>query len=252
MNFSNAIVRQSGINFADGITTQLQKPDYKKALFQHDNYCKILEKCGLKLIILKPDLRYPDGEFVEDTAIIAEKMAIITRPGDMKRRNETKEIKSILSNYKKIEQIIYPGTVDGGDILQVEDHFYIGHSDRTNLDGIDQLRSSFSKYGYTSSVVQVDEILHLKSGVNYLGNGVIIIQEKLVDLPIFNSYKKVIVSENENYSANCLNINGKILIPKGYHNTKNKLLSMNFEIIELEMSEFMKMDGGLTCLSLRF
>jgi len=252
MNFSNAIVRQPGINFADGITTQLQKPDYKKALFQHTNYCKILEKCGLKLIILKPDLRYSDAEFVEDTAIITGKMAIITKPGNIKRRNETNEIKNILADFKKNEQIIFPGTVDGGDILQIEDHFYLGHSDRTNLNGIEQLKSLLLKYDYTSSIVEVDEILHLKSGVNYLGNGVIIIQEKLKDLPIFNFYKKIIVSEDEKYSANCLNINGKILIPKGYHDTKEKLIKLNNEIIELEMSEFMKMDGGLTCLSLRF
>ncbi len=252
MNLSNAIVRQPGINFADGISSQSQTPDYEKALFQHDNYCKILEKCGLKLIILKPDLRYPDAEFVEDTAIITEKMAIITRPGKIKRRNETKEIKYILADFRKIEQITPRGKVDGGDILRIDNHFYLGYSKRTNLNGIDQLRLLFSKYGYTSSVVQVDEILHLKSGINYLGNGVIIIQEKLVSLPIFNSYKKIIVSENENYSANCLNINGKILIPKGYEETKKKLEKLNNEIIELGMSEFMKMDGGLTCLSLRF
>ncbi|MBI4454043.1 N(G),N(G)-dimethylarginine dimethylaminohydrolase [Candidatus Woesearchaeota archaeon] len=249
--YTHAIVKKPGINFAKGITTaNLGKPKYEKAALQHRLYCEALKKCGLKVIVLEPDLRHPDGCFVEDTAIITEKSAIITQPGDLSRRGEKEEIAEIISNYKKIRCIKSPGTIDGGDILRINNHFYIGLSKRTNKAGAKQLAIILSKDGYTSSTIPVKSVLHLKTGVTYISNNnLIAIKEFSNRFKLFNIIK---VDEDENYSANCLFVNNFLMVPKGFPKTKQKISELRYNIIEVEMSEFRKMDGGLTCLSLLF
>ncbi|MCD6380034.1 N(G),N(G)-dimethylarginine dimethylaminohydrolase [bacterium] len=251
--FTKAIVRIPGKNFHEGITSFINSnPDYRLALKQHKAYLDALRLCGLELNILEPDLSYPDGTFVEDTAIVTEKVAVITRPGNKKRRGEEKAIKKILSGFKPIEIITAPGRLDGGDILRVENHFFTGLSSRTNIEGAKQLEQILIKYGYTSSMVNIENILHLKSGINYIGENNLVISEELAGLKEFYGFNKITVGEDEIYAANCVLINDFLLIPLGYPVTKEKLENEGYKIIEIEMSEFRKMDGGLTCLSLRF
>ena len=170
--YTKAIVRRPGRNFAEGITTSnLGKPDFEKALDQHSKYCDALKGCGLELIVLEADERYPDGCFVEDTAIVTSEVAIITRPGASSRMGEEAEISGILSEFRKIETIKLPGTLDGGDVLRAGNHFFIGISGRTNRDGARQLSAILSKYNYTASETEVGQGLHLKSGIAYLGKG---------------------------------------------------------------------------------
>jgi len=249
--FTQAITRKPGRNFADGITTaELGKPDFEKALTQHEAYCNALKKCGLNVTILEADEKYPDGCFVEDTAIVTKEVAIITKPGDIARLGEEERIMEILSQHRKIETITLPGNVDGGDILRVNNHFYIGMSKRTNKEGALQLSAILNKYGYTSSEMPVKSVLHLKTGITYLGNNnYISIDEFWNSFANFNIIK---LNKEENYSANCLLINDYLLIPKGFSKSKQKILDLGYQIIEIEMSEFGKMDGGLTCLSLLF
>ncbi len=249
--YTKAIVRQPGKNFADGITTSnLGKPIFEKALDQHKAYCEALTKCGLEIIVLEADERYPDGCFVEDTAVVTKEVAIITRPGNPARLGEEIKIKEVLQDYKAIETIIAPGNLDGGDILRVENHFYIGLTDRTNEDGARQLSARLSMHGYTSSTIAVKDILHLKTGIAYLGNNNIIALEQLSK--IINGSNTIILDPSESYSANCLRVNDFLLIPKGFPRSKDQILKLGYNIIEIEMSEFRKMDGGLTCLSLLF
>ena len=249
--FNNAIVRRPGKNFADGITQAgLGRPDYSKALDQHKGYVKALKRCGLGVTVLGPDIRYPDGCFVEDTAVITDKCGIITRPGDAARQGEEESVKEILSQHMKIEGIKAPGKVDGGDILRVNDHLYIGISKRTNLKGYGQLRSILSRYGYTSSDIAVGTVLHLKTGATYIGNNNMVAIDEFSDR--FNNLNVTLVDKEERYSANCLLVNDLLLMPKGFPRIKEKVLAMGYEVIGIEMSEFRKMDGGLTCLSLLF
>lgn len=246
-----AIVRKPGHNFADGITPgDWGKPNYSLALKQHDAYCRVLKKCGLELIVLEADPIYPDGCFVEDTAIVTEECAIITRPGAEVRRGEEDIIREIISGYKKIESIQAPGTVDGGDILRVENHFYIGLSNRTNQKGAHQLQTILNQYGYSSSFIPVGYILHLKSGVSYIG------QQRVLSISSFTSffedYEVIQVDDHESYAANCITVHGHLLLPKGFHGVKSKLEKIAYSVLEIDMSEFQKMDGGLTCLSIIF
>jgi dimethylargininase len=249
--YSKAIVRRPGRNFAEGITTaNLGKPDFEKTLEQHSAYCDALTGCGLELIVLEADERYPDGCFVEDTAIVTSEVAVITRPGAASRIGEEAEISGTLSEFRKIETVKLPGTLDGGDVLRVDNHFFIGISGRTNKDGARQLSAILSKYGYTASETEVGSGLHLKSGIAYLGKGNFISAEGSSKMA--GSSRILILDQEENYSANCLPVNDFLLIPKGFPKSKKKIVELGYSIIELDMSEFRKMDGGLTCLSLLF
>jgi dimethylargininase len=249
--YTRAIVRKPGKNFADGLTTSsLGKPDYRKTLGQHKAYCNALMRCGLELTMLEADERYPDGCFVEDTAIVTREVAIITRPGATSRRGEEEEITRVLSQYRKVERIVAPGTLEGGDVLHREDHYFIGKSARTNREGARQLSAILAQYGYTSSEVEVKAGLHLKSDLAYLGNG------RFVCTPAFVSITPpgdcIVLDEDEYYSANCLLVNDVLLRPEGFPKSYGKISDMGYTIVELDMSEFRKMDGGLTCLSLLF
>jgi len=251
--FTKAIVRVPGRNFDQGITTSgLGPPDYTRAQKQHSSYCEALRKCGLDLMILEPNLQYPDSTFVEDTAIVTQSMAVITRPGDKRRAGEEEEVEQVLKDFRKIEKILPPGHVDGGDILQIDNHFFIGISGRTDPEGADQLRSIFSKHGFTSSTITVGNMLHLKSGVNYIGENRLLVRQEIAAMKAFDNYDKILVPPMESYTANCILINGYLIVPEGFPETREKLLHKGCTLIELEMSEFQKMDGGLSCLSLRF
>lgn len=253
MTFSNAIVRKPGISFSKGITTsELGKPDITLALKQHEAYCQTLEKCGLIVERLEAAPSFPDAVFVEDTAIITRKIAVITRPGDSRRQGEEKLIEESIRKYHSLTYIKKPGTVDGGDICQAGDHFFIGISERTNHEGARQLESILSKYGFSSSFINVNHTLHLKSGFNYIGDNYLLIHEQFSDNPEIRNWKKIIVPEKEAYAANIVRINDYLLVAEGFPETLKKLKRLNLKLITIDISEFRKMDGGLSCLSLRF
>ena len=182
---------------------------------------------------------------IKHTAIVTEKVAVITRPGDSRRLGGEIKIKEVLSKYKSIEDIEHPGNIDGGDVLRVEDHFFVGLSNRTNEEGTFQLGSILSKYDYTSSMIPVKKALHLKSGANYIGNNNLVITNELADINDFIKFNKILINDDESYSANCLLVNDFLLIPKGYPYTKEKLMASGYHVLEPDVSEFRKMDGGV-------
>jgi dimethylargininase len=142
--------------------------------------------------------------------------------------------------------------VDGGDVLQVGSHFFIGVSERTNHEGAGQLSRILTRYGYTYTVVPVGEGLHFKSSVNYVGKNTLLITEDFVGNDQLEGYDTIVVNRDESYAANTLFVNGRLLVPRGYPATRKKLEELGFDIIELDTSEVRKMDGGLTCMSIRF
>lgn len=252
--FKKAIVRQPGKEMVHGITTaNLGKPDISLALQQHAAYVTALESCGLEVTILEPDNRFPDSTFVEDTALLTPKCAIITRPGAVTRRGETIEMESVLKRFfTHIEKIEPPGTIEAGDILPVEDTYFIGLSQRTNREGADQIIRILKKYGYTGIKVSPSDTLHLKTGVAYLGRNNLVVTGEFGEKRIFRSFNLLKIPEQEKYAANCILINGKVLLAKGFSKSKELIESAGYQTIELEVSEFRKLDGGLSCLSLRF
>ncbi len=251
--YSQAITRKPCKNFGAGITSSnLGKPDYSLMLQQHHIYVDTLNNLGLQVTELEALDDYPDAHFVEDTAVVVPEIVIIARPGAKSRRGEEITIEDELAKYKTIEKIKAPGTVDGGDILITGKKVYIGISERTNREGANQLSEILKKFGYDSTYISVNKGLHLKSDINYIGKNTLLITDNLFDTQDFKSYNKIIVKPEESYAANSLLVNNKLLIPKGFAETKLRLLEAEFDVIELDMSEAQKMDGGLTCFSLRF
>ncbi|MCK5428790.1 MAG: hypothetical protein KAI94_04925 [Anaerolineales bacterium] len=253
MIFTHAITRRPGENFAQGITTSdLGMPDYQRMLAQHGAYIDTLKSLGLEVLVLDALEEYPDAYFVEDTAVVIPEVAIITNPGAAARKGEQQSIEPLLSRYRQIARIQPPGTVDGGDVLLVDKHIFVGISERTNREGAEQFGDILTEYGYTWGPIAVAAGLHLKSSVNHLGGKHLLVTREFVSLEHLQMYDKIVLDEAEEYAANTLWVNDTLITPKGFPKTKKQLESLGLPIIELDVSEARKMDGGLTCMSLRF
>jgi dimethylargininase len=252
--FKHAIVRRPGKSLEDGITSaSLGKPEYENALQQHDKYIEALRRCGVEVTILEEEERYPDSVFVEDTAVLTEKCAIITNPGASSRQGEEISIKEALKKfYTQIESIIAPGTLEGGDVMRVRNHFYVGLSARTNEEGARQLAKILNKYGYTVSNVKMEKFLHLKTGLAYLENNNLLTAGEFIDRPGFETFNRIVIDDSESYAANCIWVNNAVLVSIGYPRAKTAIDALGYKTLAVDVSEFRKLDGGLSCLSLRF
>lgn len=252
--FSRAIARIPGPDFIKAISSSgLGKPNYEKALEQHSAYVSALGKCGLKLTLLDPLAGFPDSVFVEDVALCTSTCAIITRPGAESRRGETDGIREVIEGFfTDTHEIEHPGTLEAGDVMMVDNHFYIGLSARTNMAGAEQALSILQSYGYTGSTVALKEFLHLKTGVSYLENKNMLVSGEFAGEKSFRRFKRIEVDIHEQYAANSLWINGTVLVPAGNPTITERISALGYSVIELDMSEFRKADGGLSCLSLRF
>lgn len=219
-------------------------------------YCTALERCGLTLTHLPPDDAFPDSTFVEDPAIVTSKFAILTNPGAPSRQGEVKSIATALPEFfDRIARIEAPGTVDGGDICQADDQFFIGLSERTNEEGAHQLAALLAREGFTSSVVDIraaSKVLHLKTGVSYLGDRRLVAMREIADHKAFRDYDVIAIAPEENYAANLLRINEFVVLAAGFPKIAKTVADFGHTIVPLDMSEFRKMDGSLSCLSLRF
>ena len=261
MPFTRAVVRPPAENFAAGLSSATEgPPDVSRALEQHARYVDALRDCGLGVTCLEADARYPDGTFVEDTAIVTARGAVLARPGAPSREGEVRGMVACLRNfYQELPAIEPPGTVDGGDVCEADGHFLIGISARTNAHGARQLAEHLARFEYTSSVIDIrsnSSLLHLKSGIAYLGDGLWAadgsIRDALESQSAIGVRDLIMVSPAEAYAANCVRVNDAILVAAGYPLISAALERRGCRVVQLEMSEFRKMDGGLSCLSLRF
>lgn len=255
--FHHVIVRRPCKAMIQGITSGLYPgcPDYELALVQHDNYIAALEKCSVQVTVLPADEDFPDSCFVEDPAVLTERCAIITNPGALTRNGEIVSIEKAVSEFylpDRIGHITAPGTLEGGDVMMCGDHFFVGRSGRTNEEGIRQFAAILAKYGYSCSEVKLEKVLHLKTGVNYLENNNLLVSGEFTDKPEFASYHKYVIPEEEAYAANCIWINDTVIVPEGYPAVLEAVKSMGYRILTVDTSEYRKLDGGLSCLSLRF
>ena len=252
--FTRALVRTPGRSLVEGLTTaNLGEPKYHKALDQHAAYIDALRACGLEVSVLPPLEDFPDSCFIEDVALLTPRCAIITRPGAPSRAGEIGGMREILGQYyAAIEQVQAPGTVEGGDILMVGSHFYIGLSVRTNFEGARQVIDILNNYDLRGSSVPLKEILHLKTGVAYLDENTLAACGEILSREEFSSFTILPVPEEESYAANCIWVNGTVLVPAGFPRTSGIIQQAGYAVLEVDVSEFQKLDGGLSCMSLRF
>jgi dimethylargininase len=221
-----------------------------------------------------------DSCFVEDTAIVIPEFAfqcarvptptrmVLTRPGAASRAGEVESVRAALEQIAPefaILQIQPPGTLDGGDICEAGAHYFIGLSERTNEAGAEQLAQFVTAHGYTAGFVDIrarslagqpagnlPKLLHLKSGLAYLDSNRLVVAETLADWKEFADFDLVRVPRGDEYAANCIKVNDYVLVSAGHDEFEEKLRQLGYRTIALDMSEFQKMDGGLSCLSLRW
>ena len=247
MQSFTALVRPPGTRFSQAISGHPQKKgiDQAKALIQHQSYVDALKQVGGKILSLPPEDLLPDSTFVEDTAFIFGETAFLCSAKEETRRNEVESVAQELKDHLKIVNL--EPYIDGGDILNTPQAIYIGLSKRSNERAIQSLSQ---KVGKKIISVPVIKGLHLKSAVSYLGNNVLLIDPERVENTAFKSFQWIEVEEKDSYAANCLALGNRIIMPAGFPTIREKILQHGFETKEVEMSEFEKADGGVTCLSI--
>jgi len=251
MDAKKAIVREPGLSYKKCISSHPlhHSLDLELAKVQHKEYCKTLEDLGLELIRLTVKDKYPDSCFVEDNAIISENKAFVTRMAIESRRGEEDDVEGVLKKYFKTKKAKEPATIEGGDVVHLPKRLICGLTQRTNLEGVRQLKNWFD--------VQIDtianpKIVHLKSYIKYLGNETAIVTEEYENHPLLDGLELLIVPKEEYYSVNCLAIKNTIVMSNKFSYASKIVKEAGFEVINLEMSEFEKCQASLTCLSILF
>lgn len=255
--FKQTIVRRPSKSMVEGITSapELGKPNYALAMEQHDHYIEALKSCGVEVLVLDAMEEFPDSCFVEDVAVCTKQCAIITNPGAASRNGEIAGIVDPIKQFytsDQIETIQSPGTLDGGDVMMVGDHFYVGLSARTNKEGAEQFFKALNKHGMTGEIVPLNEVLHLKTGLAYLEKNNLLVGGEFITSPVFGEFNKVVVPSSESYACNCIWVNDTVIVPAGYPETQKGIESLGYKTVIVDTSEYRKLDGGLSCLSLRF
>lgn len=249
-----AITRKISPDFNQCELTHLgrQAIDIEKAIHQHQSYENILSSLGVEIISLPAEKGLPDAVFVEDTAVVLNEMAVITRPGAESRRGETITIEKALSTFRKTQRIQVPATLDGGDVLVIGKMIYIGLSSRSNKEGLQQMHTFLAEYGYQVKGVKVHDCLHLKSAVTQVADHMLLINPTWIDKYHFTEFELMEVDPGEPYAANGLLIGSQFIYPDANPKTLARLQQAGIKVITLDISEIAKAEGAVTCCSLVF
>jgi len=226
--------------------------DYKKALIEHSDYCNMLTNCGANVITLKDNFLSPDSVFVEDPIIVFDEVAVLTSMGVTSRREEGEYLKLYFCHHRHIEKISLPAKIEGGDVLKIGKRIYIGESPRTNQLGIKALSDIIVPLGYEVYPVRVSGCLHLKTGCTALDEGTILINPDWVDGKPFSGYKKIKTVPKEPFGANVLPINNTICMNAAFPKTIDLVSSLGYAVAATDITEFVKAEAGLTCMSIAF
>jgi dimethylargininase len=226
--------------------------DVERARLQHHAYEESLHHLGLELVSLPEEPLLPDSVFVEDTAIVLDECAVLTRPGADSRLPEIESIRRALTPHRKLFTILSPGTLDGGDVLTVGRTLYVGLSGRSNQEAIDQLAFFLNTYEYSVKTIRVSGCLHLKSAVTQVGANTLLVNPAWVEKDNFPKMELIEIDPSEPYAANALLIGSTVLFQPIYSQTLRRLEAAGFRPILVDQSELSKAEGGLTCCSLIF
>lgn len=253
-----AITRDISPNMGDCELTHLNREsiDTDEATLQHMTYEMALDGLGCEVIRIPGEPTHPDSVFIEDTAVVLDELAIITRPGAPSRREETKGVATILKNYRELSQIKDPGTLDGGDVLVCDKMIFVGQTARTNEAGIQQLQEYTAPHNYRVIPVPVDGCLHLKSAVTLVADGMVLLNPAWIPMePFTNAHFSIIeIDPTEPYAANGLLIEARdianVIYPENFPKTQQRLAKIGISVLTVDMSELQKAEGAVTCCSL--
>ena len=223
--------------------------DVDLARQQHHQYEKILASLGCQVVSLPEEPNHPDAVFIEDMAIVLDEIAILTRPGVVSRRAETPSVAIALKQYRNIAEI---ETLEGGDVLCLGRCIYVGLSDRSNLAGIQQLRTITAPYGYAVYPVPLTGCLHLKSAVTQVERDAVLLNPAWIEPQVFEAFHILEIDHSELYAANVLLIGTTALYPTSYPRTMRRLEGLGINVIPVDVSELTKAEGAVTCCSILF
>jgi dimethylargininase len=249
-----ALTREISDALVDCELTHLAREpiDVAAARREHEAYEQALAGIGCTVRRLDAAADMPDSVFIEDTAIVLDEVAVITRPGAESRRAETDAVAAALGRYRTLARIQPPGTLDGGDVLVAERRVFVGRSERTNDAGIEQLRDALAPFGYTVRAVPVQGCLHLKTAVTCVGDGMMLINREWVPPEMFDGWELIDVHPREPFAANALRIGDHVVFPREFRRTLARLQSHGIEVVPVPAGELAKAEGGVTCCSLVF
>ena len=226
--------------------------DVESAVAQHAAYEDTLGRLGCTVVRLPDAPEQPDSVFVEDTAVVLDELAVIARPGAESRRGETASVAAVLGDYRDLESIRAPATLDGGDVLRIGQRVYVGTSGRTNGEGARQLASLLAPYGYQVRGVEVRGCLHLKSAVTTVADDAVLLNPACVDAGEFRDVRRIEAHAGEPHGANALYVDETVLLPAAAPRTRERLEAMGFAVESVDVSELAKAEAGVTCCSLVF
>ena len=251
--FKNIIIRKPNRSIQKALSSKNINPIFENILDEHNNYYKIMNELNLNINLLDPLEDFPDSIFVEDPALIYKSTCIILNPSDPSRNGEKKIISEEIKKYFDNLIFIEKGFVEGGDILNIFDHFIIGISKRTCKIGAENLKNILISLGATVSICETPKnVLHFKSECSLIDDNVILVSNKMAQLEYLKkNYNLIELPVGEEGAANSLRINNKLLLPDGFTKAY-EILSKNFDIIKLKVEEISKVDAGLSCMSLRW
>jgi dimethylargininase len=235
------------------LTHQVREPiDVGRAREQHAAYERTLASHGAELVRVPGDPGLPDAVFIEDTALVLDEVAMLMRPGAASRRAETGPVARELANYRPLLHIEAPATMDGGDVLRIGRTLYVGHSSRTNQEGLSQLSDGVGSFGYRVVPVALRGCLHLKSAVTRVGEDTVLLNPQWVSAAGFGDLEVLSVAPEEPGGANALMLGAAVIYPLHFPRTSERLLARGIQIASVECSELAKAEGGVTCCSLVF
>jgi dimethylargininase len=223
--------------------------DLSLAQEQHTEYCRALSDLGLKLIRLPPDEKHPDSCFVEDTVVVHGNRGFITRFAEESRRGEEHAVAEVLKDYIELGFARRPATIEGGDVIHLTDRLITGITQRTNVKGVKQMARWL---GIKSATIEDASIIHLKSHVTYLDRNTIVVTEAFENHTALQDFDKIQIPREEGYAANTLTLGNTVLMPQKHRKAQTLVAEAGFDVIPLDMSEFEKCEGALTCLSIIF
>ena len=249
-----AIVRRPSPALRDCALTFLERQpiNFANAEAQHRAYVAALRQLGVEVLELDAEDQLPDSVFVEDTAIVLDELAVITRPGIATRQPETASIDAALRRFRPLVTIEEPGTIEGGDVLRIGRTLFVGQTARTNAEGTRQLAEAIADHGYDVVSVVPNGCLHLKSAVTYAGRETVLLNPDWIDVDLFARWQCIPVPPEEPSAANVLLVNDTVHVAASAPATRRKLTALGFETAVLDTSEFEKAEAALTCLSLLF
>ena len=229
-----------------------QPIDFDKALSQHRAYVDMLQGCGVRVVELDANRHLADSVFIEDTALVLDEIAVMTPMGVASRQAESAAVEAALKKLKPVARIRPPAKLEGGDVLRIGRNIYVGLSTRTNEAGLQALAAIVRPHGYRVTGVEVTGCLHLKTGCTALDEHTVLINPAWVDVESFNDLEQIIVPPREPFAANILCIDGTIVMHAGFANTRQLVEARGYRVVNADISEFLKAEAGLTCMSLLF